>query len=58
MYVPEPKQYWFEEDLHAPIFFGAAHSVSSDPQQDVVIQLREVVAEITGKPVDRKIGFY
>lgn len=42
--------------------FGAAHSVSYDPQEDPLAVLHSVVEEVTGKKVlkesPRRIGFF
>ncbi len=47
------------DNLHT--WQGSAHSVSGEvPERDLVAELRQVVAEVTGKPVEapsRRIGF-
>ena len=43
-------EYYYEP---TPWGFGSTHSISYDgPEKDVVDRLREVVEEVTGKPVE------
>lgn len=62
MYVPEPKQFWFEDDLYVQIVNGSAHSVSGEsPETSIIERLHATVEKITGKPVvvaKAKMGFY
>lgn len=54
---------WLDDDWNpGPGPLGAAYSLSSEGMEsDIVERLRDVVEEVTGKPVERhlrKIGFY